>query len=202
MKALPTALVSSLTAAFTVAVLSFAQAPPTCPYGATWNGSVWTCNPTPLIPAGMISFVVTGICPPGYSEVAALNGQILRGTVAANLDIGTTGGSDTLTPSGTVAAPTFTGSSVTVPAETIVWPTGVPIQSADTFGTTNFVTVGGPTPAFVAQSAIGAIAWPADVPTNGTVSVTATGTNSVPAFTGASVDSRPAFTRVIACQKT
>jgi hypothetical protein len=57
------------------------------------------------VPAGMISFVNTGTCPSGWTEVSGLNGKMLRGTVAANMDVGGTGGSDSVTP-------TFTGSAL------------------------------------------------------------------------------------------
>ena len=65
------------------------------------------------LPAGVIVMIVSGACPTGYSEATALNGVMLRGTLASNGNVGTTGGSDTITPAGSVAAATFTGSSAT-----------------------------------------------------------------------------------------
>lgn len=62
------------------------------------------------VPAGAIVLSLTS-CPTGYAEVAALDGKFLRGTVAANADVGQTGGADTITPEGTVAS-TFTGSAL------------------------------------------------------------------------------------------
>ena len=113
-----------------------------------------------VVPAGLITFVVTGTCPSGWTEVTALAGKTLFGTVAANADVGTTGGADSITPTVnsltaaaqtvssltaaaqtvnalTAAAQTFTGSSTTVPALAAgtlatAWPVGVPTHSGTT----------------------------------------------------------------------
>lgn len=61
------------------------------------------------LPSGLIVFLASGTCPAGYTEVSGLDGRMPLGTVAANANVGTTGGSDTLTPAGTNSAPTFTG---------------------------------------------------------------------------------------------
>ena len=79
------------------------------------------------VPAGLITFVITGSCPTGWSEVAALNGKTLFGTIAVNADVGTTGGNDNITPAGTNTTPTFTGTAWTPPV--ISWPAGVPTIS-------------------------------------------------------------------------
>jgi hypothetical protein len=86
------------------------------------------------VPSGLVTMILTGTCPTGWTEVSALNGVMLRGTVAANNDVGTKGGNATITPTGTVSqpalamsaytptgtvtAPVFTGSQGTIPAET------------------------------------------------------------------------------------
>ncbi len=70
------------------------------------------------IPSGLITFVVSGTCPSGWTEVTGLAGRTLFGTLAANGDVGTTGGSDTVTASGTVSAPTFTGNALAGHAHT------------------------------------------------------------------------------------
>lgn len=75
------------------------------------------------IPLGTITLVASGTCPAGSSEVAALSGKTLIGTLAANGDVGTTGGSDTITP--TVA-------SLTAAEQTVSWPAGVPTISGTT----------------------------------------------------------------------
>jgi len=113
--------------------------------------------------------VASGSCPSSFSEVSALNGAMPYGTVAANGDVGTSGGSNSITPAGTnstvtgpaqviswpMSVPTFSGSSGTVPAESF---TGSSVStssnSAGTPAGTNS-TVTGP-----AQT----ISWPAGVP--------------------------------------
>lgn len=62
--------------------------------------------------SGDIVIRVSGECGTGFTEVAALDGKVIRGTVAANMNQGGTGGSDTVTPEGTVAQATFTGSAL------------------------------------------------------------------------------------------
>lgn len=83
------------------------------------------------LPAGAILLVDSGTCPAGTSEDTALDGQVLVATRASHGDVGTTGGSNSITPtvnalSLTAAAQPFAGSLGTVPAETISWPAGVP----------------------------------------------------------------------------
>ena len=91
------------------------------------------------VPAGANFLIDSGTCPTGYTENTALSGKALIGTIAANGDVGTTGGSDTITPAGTTAAisagtpagtnsaPTFTGTAWSAPA--IAWPAGVPTHT-------------------------------------------------------------------------
>ncbi len=108
-----------------------------------------TClGPKPGIslPQGSIVLLITGSCPARTTEVSGLNGKMLRGTLSANGDVGTLGGNATVTPAGavsqptltmnaytptgTVAAPTFTGSPGTVPAEVFTGGAGtVPAQT-------------------------------------------------------------------------
>lgn len=64
--------------------------------------------------SGMVTFVVAGNCPGGFSEVAALNGKTLIGTLAANGNVGQTGGADSLPTNGTITVPN--AGSKTVPA--------------------------------------------------------------------------------------
>lgn len=141
-------------------------------YANRWDSTIsaWSCDNVGGggIPAGLITFVVTGSCPSGWTEVTALAGKTLFGTLNANADVGTTGGNDTITPTGTVAAPVFTGSAGTVPAQTF---TG----SSSTVAAQTFT---GSSSTVAAQT----ISWPAGVPTNsgGALSWPA----GVPAFTG------------------
>lgn len=78
----------------------------TCSSPNTWT-EVSIGGSSSGLPSGMIAFLDAGSCPTGFAEVSGLNGKMWRGTVAANMNVGTTGGSDTATP-------------------TISWPAGVP----------------------------------------------------------------------------
>ncbi len=136
----------------------------------------WTTLPTSSgsIPSGLITLIASGTCPTGWAESSALNGKMLRGTVAANGNVGTTGGADTITPtvaSLTAAAQTFTGSSATSSAVGAGTPAG-------TINTPTFTGAAWTPPA---------LSWPAGVPTNaaitagtpaGTVSALTTGADS------------------------
>lgn len=120
------------------------------------------------VPSGLITFVVSGSCPTGWTEVTALNGVALRGTLAANGDVGAATGADSATPtvastSLTAAAQAFTGSSATTsavsagtPAGSVAWPAGVPTNAGGAFSE-------------------GAISWPAGVPTHSGTTATFTG---------------------------
>lgn len=110
----------------------------------------------PGLPSGFIGMVISGTCPTGTTEVAALDGKTLFGTVAASANVGTTGGADTITPAGTNSAPSFSGSSATTssdtagtPAGSIAWPVGVPTNATEAAHTHPGST----------------ITWPAGVPT-------------------------------------
>ena len=82
------------------------------------KGDTGDAGPAGTIPSGAILIIDSGACPAGTAEVSAMAGRTLIGTLAANLDIGTTGGSDTLTPAGSVTAPSLTMNSYT-PAGTL-----------------------------------------------------------------------------------
>lgn len=164
----------------------------------TWSGNKLTITAavTPSIPAGTIGMIITGTCAAGWTEVAALSGKTLVGTVAANMDVGTTGGSDTIVPSGTNTAPTFTGNSVSSSAVSAGTPAGT--NSAPAFtgtgsqstsgdsagtpaGTVGSISLSGSTANEASHThgvtaagtngtgtvtPLGTIAWPAGVPTN------------------------------------
>lgn len=105
--------------------------PPTCGYGdlyylRTSEHGIYECTAADTwtrmarstetgggtsLPAGSIILTLS-TCPVGFTEVASLSGKFLVATVAANGDVGTVGGSDTITPTGTVSTPTFTGSAL------------------------------------------------------------------------------------------
>src|SRR5216684_2119836 len=158
----------------------------------TWVG---TQNYAAL-PSGVLMLLLSGSCPTGWTESSALNGKFLQGTLAANGDVGTTGGNATITPAGSVTAPTFTGSQVTTSAVSAGTPAGTNGTAAFTPAVTNsaptFTGNAGTVPAEIfTGSALG----------THTHTDTAAGTNSVPTFTGNAVDPRPAFVKVIFCSK-
>ena len=109
-----------------------------------------------VIPTGMISFIASGTCPAGWTEVTTMIGRYIMGTTAANGGVGGTGGSTSYTPAGTSAAPTvgtltaaaqtFTGTPGTVPAQTFTGSAGT--VPAETFtgsaANTSAVTAGTP----------------------------------------------------------
>lgn len=131
------------------------------------------------VPAGAIVFVASGTCPATYTEVAALNGRLVRGTLAANADVGTTGGSDTVTPTFTGSAATTSAVSAGTPAGTVAAHTIVSTKQGTATG--NVVTTA--THVFTG-SALG----------THTHTVTAAGTIGA-------IDVRGAFLALIACQK-
>jgi hypothetical protein len=94
-------------------------------------------TPWGAYPIGTLTMTTNASCPVGTQQVSAFNGAMPLGTIAANGDVGATGGSNTVTPAGTnataaftpvgtVAPPVFTGSAAAVPAQAIAWPASVP----------------------------------------------------------------------------
>jgi hypothetical protein len=167
---------------------------------------------------GVTIVITSGTCPTGFSESTALSGKFLLGTVAANSDIGTTGGADSITPAGTTAYPAnvpgFSGTSftsiinhthpvaVTDPGHTHTVPTYTtdgagarPDNGASTNGTT--ITIPSNTTGITAV---------ANNPSGGVASITPAGTITWPAnpptFGGTQFDNRPSYTKVIFCVKT
>ncbi len=91
------------------------------------DDGTWAAPSSGGVPAGLITFVVTGTCPAGWTEVSALAGKTLFGTVAANADVGTTGGADSIIPTvNSLTAAAQTVNSLSAAAQTISWPAGVP----------------------------------------------------------------------------
>lgn len=136
------------------------------------------CGGGGSVPIGAIVFVISGSCPAGYAEVAALNGRMPVGTLAANANVGTTGGSDSIT---TVLNHTH---PVTDPGhihQTQRYPTATGTSSGFTIDTSMSGTLADNT-------------LPVKSATTGV-------TTNNPAGGVASIDNRSAFVRVIACQK-
>ncbi len=129
--------------------------------------------------SGMIVFMASGGCPAEWGEVSSLGNYLLLTTAAAG-DVGTTGGSNSYTPAGTVAAPVFTGTSSQAtslvsagtptgtnstvsftPVGTVAWPAGVPTFSGNS-GTVPAQAFTGSSGTIPAET----ISWPAGVPTH------------------------------------
>jgi len=154
-------------------------------------------TPWAAYPLGTIVMTSLSACPSGTQELAAFNGAMPEGTLAANGDVGTTGGSNTITPTGQNGTVSFTpnGSNGTVsftPAGTV---------SAETFGTTKFTTNSSGTAAFT--SVTGGHVFNGS---SGTIPaetfVGQAGTVPAETFNGTQFDNRPAYVKVIYCQKT
>ena len=144
------------------------------------NGHIWTCSGSSWfdesaaagVPSGFTGMITTGSCPSSYTQVTALNGAMPYGTLAANGDVGGTGGANTITPTVatlTAAAQTFTGSSANTSAVSGGTPAGTNASGGFTEGT---------------------LSWPAGVPTfagnalaTHTHTLTPTGTNGTVGWT-------------------
>jgi len=114
--------------------------------GSAMSTAVAAAATATAIPPGLIVLSLTG-CATGWSEVAALNGKTIIGTLVANGDVGTTGGSNTITPTGTISAPVFVGSLVTSSAASAGTPAGTvaaPIFTGIVGQATSAVTAGTP----------------------------------------------------------
>lgn len=172
----------------------------TSPLGTLWwdntanalsvlTNTGWVAVDKLSVPAGTTTFVTSGSCATGWTEITALNGRMLRGTVAANGNVGTTGGSDTYTPAGTVAAPTiswpagvptFAGVSGVVPAQTFTGSsaTSSAVSAGTPAGTNAAITAGTP------AGTVSALTTGADSSTTGGV---AKAIAQTPTFTGAAL---------------
>jgi len=172
-------------------------------------------QPTVSWPAGVPTFAGNALATHTHTVTpTGTNGAVSVATTSGSL-AGTSAGAfskiATVSPgsSFTVGAETFTGSQDTTsavsggtPAGTVAWPAGVPMNASGAFSE-------------------GAISWPANPPTiaagnftqptftgnalaTHTHTLTATGTNGTSAVTGTlnSFDNRPAYLKVIFCQKT
>ena len=166
------------------------------------------------IPTGSILMIESGTCPTDFTEASSFNGRTLLGTVAANADIGTNGGNDSVTP-------TFTGNAFTdvinhthtinvndpthnhtQNAHTHTLPVGATDDTASPFdradaGTNasgaNATTASGSTIATNIASSTGITATSSN-PSGGVANITPTGTIS-------QIDNRSSFRRVIFCKK-
>ena len=135
------------------------------------------------LPAGAVVMILAGTCPSGYEEATELNGKTLVGTLAANKDVGTTGGSDTIT-----AVLNHTHAvNVT--------------DNGHTHLTQRYPTATGGSSGFTIDTSMSGTLADNTLPTKiATTGITAATVN--PAGGVASIDNRSAFTLVIFCKKT
>lgn len=152
------------------------------------------------IPSGTITMILSGACPAGFTENSALNGRMLQGTLAANGNVGTTGGSATITPAGTlsaVSAGTPAGTNGAISLGTFV---NTATATSGNCAATNLAIGTGATTACKATAPN--LTVPAEghsgalIPPVFTGSVLSTHTHT---FTGQAIDPAPSFTRVIFC---
>ncbi len=172
--------------------------------------------------SGMITFISSGTCPVGYSEVSSTGSYVLF-TSSGNGDAGTTGGSNSytpagsngtvsFTPAGTNSAPAFTGTPGTVPAQVFTGASDTTSAvSAGTPGGTNgtatvatvtgskagtsagaFSTIGGVSPG--SSFTVPAETFTGSALATHTHTVTPTGTNGTASFTPAGTVAAPTFT--------
>jgi hypothetical protein len=152
------------------------------------DASGLTNVPAGGLPSGVIMFIDSGTCPAGWTEVTAFNGKTIFGTLAANSDVGGTGGSDTITPAGTNGALTFTGTAL-----------GTHFHGAGTYAADSSTGASkrGTTNDTLTQSHGHTISGSSEAKTAGTPE----GTVNTPSFTGTQFDNRSAYVKLIACKK-
>jgi hypothetical protein len=131
------------------------------------------------VPAGSILLIASGACPTDYTEETSLNGKTLIGTLAANTDVGTTGGSDTIT-------------DVINHTHPVTDPGHVHVENQ------NSATTGGLTGWGARDTSTNTSAATGYSTASAQTGVTTTN----PAGGVASLDNRSAFTKVIFCRKT
>jgi hypothetical protein len=165
------------------------------------------------LPSGATVLVAATACPAGLIEDDSFAGRFPQGTTAAAGDVGTTGGSSSYTPAGTVSQPTLTMNPYT-PSGTVsavsVSATGTKMSTASNgtaaltalagttiaAGTGNTITL--PAPTFTGQQATltGTISQPSFTGQTATL----TGTVSQPVFTGTPATLVPPYRRVLFCR--
>lgn len=160
------------------------------------NGGTGTT--TGDVPSGMIAFINSGTCPTGWTQ-QSYSGDYLLMTVAANSDVGGTGGSTSYTPAGTNGTTTTGATSAGTPAgtngTTTIAVTGTKMTTSGS-GTAAATTVGSVTVSTSSQN----VTVPAETFTG---SAMATHTHTVPAetFAGTAATIQPPYVKLIPCQK-
>lgn len=163
-----------------------------CTATNTWSAVSPSSGEGASLPAGAVVLIVSGSCPSGFVEESSLNGKFVLGTVGANADIGTTGGSNDIT---SVLNHTHTV-NVNDPGHNHTQnPHQHGMAEGQTDGAGTFMDRSN------AASAATAVTDNATA-TNQSATTGVTATTANPAGGVASIDNRPAFARVIFCRKT
>lgn len=150
-------------------------------------------NCTPLVDrTGDLLATTLNACPTGYTQYAAADGKAIVSTLSAHMDVGTTGGSDSLTPTGSLAMDAMDTHVHQLPIAiddsnlvTQIAKSGVYGQGPDTHSTVQQLNNDGVM--FADQPAALSEAVSAGTPTG--------------TFTGDPADNRQSFIRVIECKK-
>ena len=162
---------------------------PTCGAGTAYAPASNTCVSVGEVPSGMIAFIATGTCPTGWTENDSLAGYNVAVVTSASGNVG-----KYASQSLTAGAQTFTGSTTTVPAETVNSLTAAAQVFTGTSNQTTSATSAG-TPAGTNSGGAfseGPISWPGGVPTNAGGAFAEgliawpTGGSNVPTFSGSS----------------
>ena len=169
------------------------------------------------LPSGFIGLVTSGTCPTGTTEVAALNGVTLVGTLAANGDVGGTGGANLITPAGNNAGGAVSAHAGTAVADhashthtytdVIAHTHVITSQTATTGGATSYEH--GTLDTSSAEAEATEVTGSTGIATGTTAGPSATLTHTVtqpnahtftqPTFTGTQFDNRSAYVKVIFC---
>lgn len=169
--------------------------------------------------AGDIVIRASGACGAGFAEVSSLEGKFLRGTLAANMDQGDTGGSDAITPTGANsngAVSAHSGTAVANHASHTHTYTDVPNHVHPMM---RFPTATGGSAGFTVDTSMSGTQTAVNDtgnPTGGVATGTTAGPNATlthavtqpdnhtftqPTWTGDAFNNRPAYTSVIFCEK-
>lgn len=182
------------------------------------GGNQWALAPSGGVPTGAIVPFVSA-CPSGYTEHTALNGKMPLGTLAANLNVGTTGGADAITPVGTnsgTAVTAHAGAAVADHAShthtytDVIAHTHTQASQTATTGAVSSWEHGAIDTSSAASEtlatgstgvATGTTAGPSAALTHAVTQPANHGVTQ-PTFTGTAFDNRSAFVRVLFCEKS
>lgn len=153
-------------------------------------------------PPGLINPTLLSACPAGFSQVTTLDGKMPVGTIAAHANVGTTGGSDSVTPSGTVDSPVFTGDEMPTHQHQLPFEVDQDNLAVGFIKTGNY-GVGTDAQGSILQFNNDGVTSPQQMVslTDAVTAGTPTGSVSAPNFSGAAFDNRSAFVRVIYCSR-